>query len=155
MIDDRDVIADELRRSLEGHAWHGPALLETFRDVDARLASARPLRGAHAIGEIVLHCASWMREVARRLDGAAPALPSEGDWPSFVSGEQAWRDAQQAVVTAAAALQAALARFPREKLDDVVGGGSQATFRVMLHGVAQHNAYHGGQIALLRRGLHG
>jgi len=31
--------------------------------------------------------------------------------------------------------------------------GSGVPFEVMLHGLAQHNAYHAGQIALLRRAL--
>ena len=51
----------------------------------------------------------------------------------------------------------ALAALPPARLDAVVGGerdaplGAGVTYRVMLHGVAQHDAYHGGQMSLLRR----
>jgi hypothetical protein len=48
-------IADQLKRSLEGEAWHGPALRELLSGVTAKQAAARPLAGAHSIWEIVLH----------------------------------------------------------------------------------------------------
>ena len=43
------LIADQLRRTFEGDAWHGPALLELLQDVDAATAAAKPLPGVHSI----------------------------------------------------------------------------------------------------------
>ena len=57
-------------------------------------------------------------------------------------------------------LLAALAELPADRLDDRVrelqldgSPGGEVTMRLMLIGLAEHNAYHGGQIALLRRAL--
>ena len=49
-------IADQLKRSMEGKAWHGPALLEVLEGVTAQQAAA-PVSTAHTIWEIVLHVA--------------------------------------------------------------------------------------------------
>jgi len=42
-------IEDQLQRSLEGNAWHGPAVLETLQGVTAEQAHAHPIAGAHSI----------------------------------------------------------------------------------------------------------
>jgi uncharacterized damage-inducible protein DinB len=34
---------------------------------------------------------------------------------------------------------------------DLAGVGAGVSYRVMLHGLAQHDAYHTGQIAILKR----
>jgi uncharacterized damage-inducible protein DinB len=156
--DTLDSLRDELRRSLHGPAWHGPALLEALGDVSPREAQARPLAGAHSIAELAFHALAWVEEVTRRLDGSAPALPARGDWPS--------EDAALPVVEAIRLLRQAgdtldrtLATFPAARLADTVGTepdapiGSGVSYALMLHGLAQHNAYHGGQVSMLKKAL--
>jgi hypothetical protein len=52
-------------------------------------------------------------------------------------------------------LVAAVATLPDSRLDDIVPGkeqeGAHYTFYYMLHGVVQHELYHAGQIALLKK----
>jgi hypothetical protein len=50
-------------------------------------------------------------------------------------------------------LVAAVAVLPDSRLDEVVPGkqGAHYTFYYMLHGVVQHELYHAGQIALLKK----
>jgi uncharacterized damage-inducible protein DinB len=154
-----NALRDELRRSLHGPAWHGPALLEALGDVSPREAQARPLAGAHSIAELAFHALAWMEEVTRRLDGSAPALPARGDWPSDDAALPAV-EAIRLLRQAGDVLERTLATFPAARLDERVGGaqhdapvGSGVSYAVMLHGLAQHNAYHGGQIAMLKKAL--
>ena len=154
-----DSLRDELRRSLHGPAWHGPALLEALDDVSPREAQARPLAGAHSIAELAFHALAWVEEVTRRLDGTAPSLPARGDWPSDDAAlplVESIRLLRQAGDT----LDATLAALPPARLGAIVGGpqrdaptGSGVTYAAMLHGLAQHNAYHGGQVAMLKKAL--
>src|SRR5271168_4223530 len=51
------LIADQLRRAFDGDAWHGPALLELLRGVDAPTAAAKPVPDSHSIWELVMHVA--------------------------------------------------------------------------------------------------
>src|SRR6476661_6021891 len=121
MHDTLDSVRDELRRSLHGPAWHGPALLEVLCDVSPREAQARPLVGAHSIAELAFHALAWVEEVTRRLDGSAPSLPARGDWPSDDAAlpvVESVRLLRQAGET----LDASLAVFPAARLTDLVGG---------------------------------
>jgi uncharacterized damage-inducible protein DinB len=150
----REGILDELRRAWDGDPWHGDSLRAVLRGMTADAAAACPLADAHSAWEIVLHLAAWTREVARRLRDRVARDPAEGDWPP-VSGE--WEDAVEGLARAHAALLEAVAGFPPAELDATVGEardrplGAGVSYAVMLHGVAQHYAYHAGQIALLRK----
>ncbi len=155
-----DAIVDELRRAHSGDAWHGPAIAELLHGLEAVEAAAHPVAGAHSIWEIVLHLAAWRREVARRLTTGRLAPPEAGDWPGVPAvGEAAWGEATAALAAASDALVAAVAVFPEARLAERAGDardaalGSGVTWGAMLHGLAQHDAYHGGQIAILKRAL--
>jgi hypothetical protein len=149
-------LAGLFREAISGEPWHGPSLAAVLEGVDAAMASARPIESAHSIGEIVLHLTGWTREVARRLDGGVPAPPASGDWPAL--DEAGWSAARANLFSAHEELLEALARFPDSRLDAVIGGerdaplGTGVSYRDMILGALQHDAYHGAQIALLRKG---
>lgn len=159
-MDSIRLLRDELRKSLHGPAWHGPALLALLRDVPASEAVGRPLPAVHTIGEIALHCLAWTEEVTARLAGKEASLPERGDWPELPAAldEEAWSHLLDEIERAGTTLDERLARFPAGKLAEWVGTpehdaplGSGVSHESMLHGLAQHNAYHAGQVALLRR----
>jgi uncharacterized damage-inducible protein DinB len=147
-------IADQLRRAFHGDAWHGDALLEILNGVTAAQASARPITHAHTIWELVLHIAAWDGAVHRRLGGEALELSDEQNFPPVKdTSETAWRKAVDRVRQIHDELVHAVSEFPDARLDDRVPGkqGAHYTYYYMLHGVAQHEAYHAGQIALLKK----
>jgi len=145
-------LADQLERSFRGGAWHGPAVAETLAGVDESTAAARPILGAHSIWEIVHHLTVWNDVPRRRLDGEGlQNLSAEGDWPPVRDvSAGAWQAALTALEDAHAALHARVLDLADAQLDDPVTG-SDPTVRGMLFGVLQHNAYHAGQITLLRK----
>jgi len=147
-------------RSQSGDAWHGPAVGELVRGIAALDAAAHPVAGAHSIWEIVLHVAGWRREVARRLATGTLQPPEAGDWPAVPAvSEAAWEGAVAGLDGATEAVLDALATFPGVRLGEPAGDvrdpalGSGVTWGAMLRGLAQHDAYHGGQIAILKRAL--
>jgi uncharacterized damage-inducible protein DinB len=145
-------IEDQLRRAFEGNAWHGPAVRELLADVSAARAAARPLSTAHSIWEIVLHIATWEGVVRRRLQGETVAdLPPEQDWPAVRdTSEAAWRQALHDLEQAHGALHEAIARSNEAHLADTVPGKDHSVY-LMLHGIIQHDLYHAGQIAVLKK----
>jgi hypothetical protein len=148
-------LSESIARSVAGDPWHGPSLAALLAGVTEAEAAARPVPGAHSIVELVLHTAAWMDEVAARLQGRTPGEPEAGDWPPACP----WPAARARLDAAHARLQRALAGFPEARLGEGCGGervaalGTGVTFEAMLVGVSEHNAYHGGQVALLRRAL--
>ena len=147
-------IADQLRRAFDGEAWHGDSLLEILEGVTAAQAAARPVASAHTIWELVLHIAAWDGAALRRLGGAAVELADAENFPPVPDvSDAAWHAAKAQLRNTHQDLIAAVVDLPDARLFEVVPGkqGTHYTFYYMLHGVAQHEAYHAGQIALLKK----
>ena len=144
-------IADQLRRAFDGSAWHGPALLELLQDVDAGMAAAKPLRDVHSIWELVLHVAVWDGAALRRLRGEKCQPTGLANFPLVPEPtEAAWRKAKAGTKGAHNALVKTVAGLPDSRLRDRVPG-KRYDFYHMLHGIAQHELYHAGQIAILKK----
>ena len=151
-------IVDQLEREHDGDAWHGTPLRRILADVDDQQAAWRPYPGVQTIWELVLHMTGWKSEVRKRLDGAPAGEPLEGDWPvPSGSGPQAWRQALDGLEEAHRALVTAVSRVPATSLfaptndPRVRETGQGVSHYVLLHGLVQHDAYHAGQIALLKK----
>jgi uncharacterized damage-inducible protein DinB len=145
-------IEDQLRRAFEGNAWHGPSVRELLVDVAAKRAAARPITGAHSIWEIALHVATWDEVVRRRLAGEAIGdLPVDLDWPMVRdTSEDAWRKTVHDLEQSHRALCQAIARLDDARLAENVPGKGHSVY-IELHGIIQHDLYHAGQIALLKK----
>ena len=144
-------IEDQLDRSLRGEAWHGPCLQDLLQDVTSSQAAARPLANVHGIWEIVLHVTAWIDAARRRLEGEPLELSDEQDWPALHdTGEAAWKIALGNLEGAHQKLRGAVAALDPARLDDKVPGKPYSIY-FLLHGVIQHNLYHAGQIALLKK----
>ena len=144
-------IADQLHRAYAGGAWHGPALRELLRDVSAKQAAARPLRGAHTIWELVLHITAWKGAVLRRMQGKATQLSAAKNFPPMPKATAAnWKKTLAALRTAQRDLHPAILALPDSRLKRIVPGKRYSVY-FMLHGLVQHDLYHAGQIALLKK----
>jgi uncharacterized damage-inducible protein DinB len=145
------LIAEQLRRAFEGDAWHGPALLELLKDVGAATAAARPLPDVHSIWELVMHVAVWDAVAYRRLNGEKTQPEGLDNFPVVPKPtEAAWRKAVAHAKRAHDTLVKMVAALPESRLRERVPG-KKYDFYFMLHGVAQHELYHAGQIAILKK----
>ena len=158
-IDDKEPgelhrIADLLDRAGGGDAWHGPSVAAVFSTLTAAQASARPVSGAHTIWELALHIAVWDRVVARRLAGETVEPTPAEDWPRAgeATDDDGWERTLRDLREARETLRAAILAFDVRRLEDIVPGRDHS-FYVMIHGVIQHDLYHAGQVALLRKAL--
>ena len=154
------LLAD-LRRVYEGNAWHGPSVLDAIRGVTALQAAARPIPGAHSIYELTHHIAAWMGETTSRLKGKPPGNPADGDFPPRATtvDDAAWARVCARLERRQAELIEVLAGFDPARLDEAVDPRNRkdtsgpVSYRALLSGLAQHSAYHAGQIVLLRKAL--
>lgn len=146
-------IANAIERSIDGPMWHGPALRELLSGVSAAEAAQHPLSGVHSIWEIVAHVAAWAQIARRRLQGEQ-GEPSEAvNWPAVaLTTPDAWKTALEALWRSHQELAQAVQRLSAEQLTATLPGRNHSV-QAMLQGVVEHDAYHGGQIALLKRAL--
>lgn len=80
-----------------------------------------------------------------------PALPFPDDWPAVAATTEAdWQAALGRLDRTHRSLLDALQDLPEERLRETVPGRTY-DFYVLLHGIAQHDIYHAGQMALLKK----
>ena len=144
-------LEDQLNRSFRGEAWHGPSLEELLHDVSFERAAARPLPNVHSIWEIVLHITCWTDAVRRGVLGERVEVSPAQDWPDAGEPSDAlWQVALGNLEGAHEKLRGAIMALDPERLDERVPG-KPYTIYFMLQGAIQHNLYHAGQIALLKK----
>ena len=136
-----------------GNPWYGTSRARLLEGLTPEQAAASPFPGGHSIWQLVLHMTSWTLEVTRRLGGAMPRAPREGNWPRMGRlSSRGWETARRRLDAAHAKLLAALEKMPASRWSDrVPGSGVDVTG--MLIGLAQHDAYHIGQVAMAKRAI--
>lgn len=150
-------IQERLHRSFDGIAWHGPAVMSLLANVTPAEAAAHPVAGVHSMWELVLHMAVWKRVVRRRLEGERiNDLPPHEDWPPVTdTSESAWRHAVEELRRTHRELVQAVAKISDSRLDDPLVGEGTTTYSIdtTLNGIIEHDLYHAGQVAVLKRAL--
>jgi uncharacterized damage-inducible protein DinB len=143
-------IAEQMRRMMWGGAWHGPSLLEALNGLGAAQAAAKPIPGAHSIWELVAPVDATQRLILARFRGEAPGT-TEADYfpPVSDTSSAAWARAIARLKEQEEELIGIAVKFTDEQLTAANPEGS--TPYESLHGHVQHNAYHAGQIRLLRK----
>lgn len=147
-------INSQLKRAYQGEAWHGPSLCELLDGVTADQAAARPILDAHSIWELVNHIIAWEQIAKLRLQGdPVKNPPDEMNFPPVNdTSETAWQATLQNLAESNQALRNAIKGIDDAKLEETVPDAGYSNY-AMLHGVIQHDLYHAGQIALLKRAL--
>ena len=153
-----DRIGDQFRRAFDGEAWHGPSVMSILEGVTAAQAAAHPISGAHSIWELTQHIRAWESACLRRLSGDPAQLSDLEDWqPVNDTSEPAWQKTKQDLIDTHQQLLQAIAAVDDSRLDQpIIGNDSQTTYSsvyVTLHGGVQHDLYHAGQIAILKKAL--
>lgn len=149
------TLLDTVHRAYDVRSWHGPNLRGALRGVGAAMAARRPGPDRHNIWEEAVHCAYWKYRVAYQLSDDAPGGFDEtgSNWferPAGSAGESAWRADLDRLAAWHARLLSAIGEFDPGRLDHDVGSG-EFTYAGVIAGIAAHDAYHAGQIRLIRR----
>ena len=146
-----ELLSDDLRRAIRGDAWHGPSLNELVGSLSPQEAMQRPIPTAHNIWELVVHITSWSNIALRRINGGQVEAYDGEDWPEVHEFTQAgWDGARQGLMESYERLSEVVIGMSDDDLD-VNAPQSTRSVAGMVSGVAQHTAYHGGQIAILRK----
>ena len=157
MISEMDRIRDQFRRAFDGEAWHGPSVLALLDGVTAQQADAHPIPGAHSIWELTMHIEAWERACLRRLNGDPARLTDEEDFrPIHDKSDAAWEGTKRELIDTHRELLDAIARVDESRLNEPIIANPNTPFSsvyVTLHGGVQHDLYHAGQIAMLKKAL--
>ena len=147
-------LLDDLERGYEGDAWHGSPLRAILEGITAEVATARPIPGGHTIAELVAHLGAWEGVVVRRIEErVAIEEPDEGNFPAVGSpGFETWDAILVRLADRHDRLSRCLSGLDPARLRETVAGKDYSVAH-MIRGVAQHMAYHAGQVATLRKAV--
>jgi uncharacterized damage-inducible protein DinB len=146
-------ILDQMDRAYSGEAWHGPSMRELLDGLLAEDASKHVVKGTHSIWELVNHVAAWKSIVARRLAGEKPQVTPEMDWPPvWEASEFEWKRSLESLAESQKRVRSVVEKLRDDELDEKMWN-KFGTRYVMLHGLIQHDLYHAGQIAILKKAL--
>ena len=156
----RITLRDNLLNVWVGNPWYGSSGRRILDGITAADAAARPVAGVQNIWETVLHLIAWSEQVAQRVRGDVANDPARGDWPRMPepANEDAWR---RTLVELGAARQSVLDALEQSHEEDLhllvkqatTAGQAQHSRAQTLAGLLEHDVYHFGQIALLKKAL--
>lgn len=153
MASETERILDQMDRAFSGDAWHGPSLMALLEGVSAEDAAKRPVAQAHTIWELVNHIRAWNEIVERRLKNEIVKVTPEMDWPAvLLASDVTWKRALHALKESRAQLRRTVENLDDMQLDENPPGLPDSRY-VLLHGLVQHDLYHAGQIAVLKKAL--
>jgi len=150
-------IARQLTSTIEGEAWYGDSLRDILRGVTTEQARAHPIPQAHSIWELVLHLDAWINFYCGAVRGIRmppwPEMPTDQDFPPVQGAdEESWEICVDSLLANHSRFAEMIQNFGDDRLESTVPGRTY-DFNQLFQSASLHAAYHGGQIALLKKML--
>ena len=147
------LIAEQLKDAYEGKPWFGRSMKEILDEIHPSIALQKP-NGQHSILELLWHVITWKEFTLSRLrdDRALPLTYFEqNDWRDLDhSDPKCWQQGLDQL----AKLHNELIGLIQQQQDDLLSQpvrDRNYDFRKLLHGIVQHDIYHLGQIAYVKK----
>ena len=150
-------IIDLLNDTYESEqAWHGSSVVEILRGVSPKMANRRLSPSTHTIAELVFHITTWRIFAARKLQGDSmfDIKTKEKNWKTFsIVDELEWETLQMELSLSQEELVSELEKRTKDDFLDQIVPGRDYSYYTLLHGLINHDLFHAGQIALIKKGL--
>lgn len=150
-----DAIMEVLDPPANFYPWHGgPTLMGALRGVDAVQASWKPAPDRKSIWELALHIAYWNYSVRRYFDPSVEKgfTRSPSNFPKVEDPtDENWKKDKFLVSEEHNKLIFAIQSFPESRLGEKTKSKKEWTYGQLMMGVTVHDAYHIGQIQLMKR----
>ena len=147
------LIAEQLKDVYEGKPWFGRNMNEILSEIHPSVAFEKP-NGQHSILELLWHMITWKEFTLSRLR-------SDSELPVTYFEQNDWRELDHSdpalfkrALDQLAQLHNELIEVIRQQKDGLLSQGVRDrdyNFRKLLYGIVQHDIYHLGQIAYVKK----
>ncbi len=144
-------LAAQIEMLFTGPVWIDVTIMDTLKNISAAQAAAKPFNNANSIWQIVNHCIDWRFNLCERIQGKSP-MAGEANYfiPVKNTTEKAWKTTLKEFEKSQNELVKLVKAMSDKKLN-TEQGKYKVTFRNFIHGIIQHDAYHLGQIVILKK----
>jgi uncharacterized damage-inducible protein DinB len=148
-------IIHNLQNVLSGQPWYGRAVYGIIDEIDPAIVHTKPAGNSHSLIELLYHMITWAGFTLSRLDGDKKqdvTAFEKLDWREIDPKVHTWENGIREYREIHQRIMAIL----ETKEDDFLRGivdHREYNFRFLLNGLIQHNIYHAGQIAYVKKQL--
>ena len=135
-----------------GDCWIGVNIKEALQGVDAALAVKSINNHSNSIWLLVFHLTYWRTSVINRLNGSLEPPPFKDFALPDELNEENWKQTLLDFENAYHQLRSTILHFKEEQLHKPSPKPEQTFYQLMM-GCLQHDAYHLGQIILIKKVL--
>ncbi|MGH2644905.1 MAG: DinB family protein, partial [Chitinophagaceae bacterium] len=134
--------------------WYGDSMRKILQGINTDAAFVRPVSKRHCIAELLAHIISWRELLNKRLQGDNTFDVNQKEsfeWQRFgTNHETAWKNLLNKLEENQKQIIQNLERADDTLLEQKVSR-REYTYRYLIQGTMQHDIYHSGQIALLKK----
>src|SRR5258705_2279441 len=148
-------IATSFENTLSSQPWFGRSVYEILEEVDETKAYTRPNGTEHSLMDLLWHMNTWAEFTLANLEKRNPKelkAIEANDWRDIDPKKHTWKDGLEQLKATHAKIIELLNQNDDSFLSDMVPNRSY-NFHYMLNGLVQHNIYHLGQVAYLKKML--
>lgn len=153
MTDEIKRIHKNIGALYDGQPWYGDNISSVLTGVSAQMASKKLEKLNHSIAEIMRHLVAWHYFVIEKLKGNEEyeVWETELNWQMITSlTDEEWQKIKDDLKKSYALLLQQIEQMQESLLSSPVSG-RKYNFRLMLQGIAQHDIYHAGQMAIIKK----
>ena len=156
MNKETQYIIKSFESTLSGQPWFGRAVYEILEEVDESKANTKPNGSEHSMIELIWHMNTWAEFVLGSLENrSADEMKAieANDWREIDPKKHTWKKGIEQLKETHSKIIELLKQKPDDNfLSDIVPT-RKFNFRFMLNGLVQHNIYHLGQVAYVKKML--
>ena len=155
MNKETQYIIKSFESTLSGQPWFGRAVYEILEEVDEVKANIKPNGSDHSMIVLLWHMNTWAGFVLGSLENkTAEEMKAieANDWREIDPKIHTWKKGMEQLRVTHNKIVEILSKKEDSFLSEIVPT-RKFNYRFMLNGLIQHNIYHLGQVAFLKKML--
>jgi uncharacterized damage-inducible protein DinB len=147
------LLAEQIKEAYEGEPWFGRSIKEIFSEIDESIAFEKP-NGQHSIVELLWHMITWKEFTISRFHGDKEKSLhyfEKNDWIELDHSDKSlWIEGLKRFEQ----LHHELIGIIQQQQDAILServNERTYDFRKLLYGILEHDIYHVGQVAYVKK----
>lgn len=150
MANAKSVLLEQFSHCYDENGWF-VAVRNAVEGVTTDQAEWKPDGSDHSIRELIAHLRYDVNVYLQRLKGVDYRHTAADNDETFLSSEENWQAELELFDAVLGELRELIKSIDESKFDEPVLGNEKFTWAEIIAELNAHNAYHGGQIVLIRK----